>query len=157
MDYTLFSFSGRLTDDPELKSTSNGSSVCKFTVAVNKRVGKDEERTSFIPTTVFGKQAENCAKYLTKGREVRVVGEFETDKYTDKDGILRKGFGCIVSESGRVDFGSGGRRDEETENGEEAAPARRQTTDDRFGKDAMSKAQESAQGGRRFTGNKTRR
>jgi len=115
MDFTLLSFEGRLTDDPELRQSEANTSLCKFTVACNKRIGKDgEERTTFIPTTVFGRQAENCAQYLKKGRTVRVVGEFETDTYTDRDGNKRKGFGCIVLQGGgTVEFGSGGQRSEE--------------------------------------------
>ncbi len=112
MDYTLLSYSGRLTDDPQIRVSEGGMSICKFTVACNKRMGDGEEKTSYIPTTVFGRQAENCHEYLSKGREVRVVGELETDSYTDKEGIKRKGFSCIVGLDGRVDFGSGGQKRE---------------------------------------------
>lgn len=114
MDYTLLTFSGRLTDDPQLRK-SGDTSICKFTVACNKRLTNGDERTSFIPTTVFGKQAEICNEYLSKGREVRVVGELETDSYVDSEGVKRKGFGCIVGVTGSVDFGSGGRKTDDKE------------------------------------------
>lgn len=121
-DFTLLTFSGRLTEDPELITASNGNPICKFRVAVNKKIGKDEERTSYIPVTVFGKKAELCAQYLSKGRGVRVVGEFETDEYTDKDGNKRKGFGCVVGMEGVVQFGSGG-----TKNDDASVPTPRTT------------------------------
>lgn len=107
MDFTQLTFQGRLTDDPELRTTGNGVVLCKFDVACNRRVGKEEEKTTYIPVTVFGKQATICAEFLSKGREVHVTGEFETDSYTDKDGINRKGFGCIARD---VRFGRGGTR-----------------------------------------------
>jgi single-strand DNA-binding protein len=108
IQFTSFQFIGRLTSDPELINTANGNHICKFRVATNKRIGKDEERTSFIPVVVFGRQAEICAEYLSKGREVFVTGEFETDEYTDKDGNKRTGFSCVVGSHGTVQFGSGG-------------------------------------------------
>ncbi len=161
-DFTLLTFSGRLTDDPELRTTSNGNSVCKFSVASNKRIGKDEERTNYIPVTVFGKQAELCAKYLTKGRQVHVIGEFETDKYTDKEGIVRKGFGCIVGESGRVNFGSGGTKveDDGPVDFERPAVSRSAPRDyeapavarPRIASESMRKAQETASGGKKRFG-----
>jgi single-strand DNA-binding protein len=116
MDFAQLTYQGRLTDDPELRETKSGTPVCKFTVACNRRVGKDEERTSFIPTTVFGGNAAICAEYLSKGREVHVTGHFETDTYTDKKGITRKGFNCIAR---AVDFGRGGKRQEEAAKEEE--------------------------------------
>jgi single-strand DNA-binding protein len=108
IQFTSFQFIGRLTSDPEMVPTSGGE-LCKFRVAVNKKI-KDEERTSFIPVTVFGKQAEICGKYLTKGKEVFVQGEFETDEYVDKEGNKRTGFGCVVGFHGNVQFGDGGTR-----------------------------------------------
>lgn len=107
IDYTLLSFHGRLTDDPELFTSDSGVNICKFTVACNKRIGKGKERTTYIPTAVFGHQAEICHEYLSKGREVQVVGEFETDKYEDKEGNVRKGFTCVVRDV-PVKFGAGG-------------------------------------------------
>ncbi len=124
MDFTLLSFEGRLTEDPELRTSESGKSICKFTVACNERISKDEERTTYIPTTVFGRtstverdQAEICAQYLSKGRTVRVVGKLETDTYTDRDGNKRKGFACVVVQGrgGIVEFGPGGQRQEEPE------------------------------------------
>lgn len=132
MDFTLLTIQGRLTEDPTLPRSESGTPICKFTVACNKRIGKDKEKTSFIPTTVFGRQAELCYEYLSKGREVRVVGEIETDSYTDKEGITRKAFALVVWNSGTVEFGSGGRNErettsdsDETANNQHSQPTRR--------------------------------
>ena len=122
MDFTSLSFIGRLTDDPELIQSSAGNPICKFNVASNRRVGKDAERTSYIPVTVFGKQAELCHQYLTKGREVRVQGEFETDKYVDKEGKNRTGFGCVVGLNGIVQFGTGGTLKQDSDSDEDDVP-----------------------------------
>ncbi|MBO4235701.1 MAG: single-stranded DNA-binding protein [Firmicutes bacterium] len=79
---------GRLTRDPELRYT-NGSqmAIAKFSLAVDRPVRQGEERKADFPRiTVFGKQAENCEKYLTKGRMVCVQGRIQTGSYQDKDG-----------------------------------------------------------------------
>ena len=79
---------GRLTRDPELRYT-NGSqmAIAKFSLAVDRPVRQGEERKADFPRiTVFGKQAENCEKYLTKGKMVCVQGRIQTGSYQDKDG-----------------------------------------------------------------------
>ena len=103
-------FQGRLTDEPELRTLDNGRSMCKFRVAVNRRIPGGKEKTSYIPVTVFGKDAVNCAEYLSTGRVVLVSGEFETDKVPNKDGEMRTYFGVVAR---RVDFGSGGAKEED--------------------------------------------
>lgn len=77
---------GNLTKDPELKYTSGQSqtAIARFTVAVNEGYG-DQQRTNFIPITVFGKQAESCETYLKKGSKVGVSGRIQTGSY-DKEG-----------------------------------------------------------------------
>lgn len=82
---------GNLTRDPELRTTPNGVSVCSFTVAVQRRY-KDqngERQADFIPVIVWRGLAENCAKYLAKGRKVSVVGEIQTRNYEAQDGSKR--------------------------------------------------------------------
>ncbi|MBQ9059683.1 MAG: single-stranded DNA-binding protein [Firmicutes bacterium] len=78
---------GNLARDPELRYSTgmNQTAICRFTVAVNDGYG-DKQRTSFIPIVVFGKQAENCDRYLAKGRKVAVNGRIQTGSYTNKDG-----------------------------------------------------------------------
>lgn len=82
---------GNLTRDPELRTTGSGISVCSFTVAVQRRY-KDqngERQADFIPVIVWRGLAENCAKYLAKGRKVSVVGEIQTRSYDAQDGTKR--------------------------------------------------------------------
>lgn len=87
---------GRLTRDPELRYTANNFPVCTFSVAIDRR-GKEEKKTNFIPVKVLGKAAENCGKYLAKGRLVGVSGQIETDSYTDKDGNKRSSWNVLAS------------------------------------------------------------
>ena len=79
---------GRLTKDPEIRYTSGTQmAVCTFTVAVDRPVKSGEEKKADFPRiTVFGKQAENCEKYLAKGRLVGIQGRIQTGSYTNKDG-----------------------------------------------------------------------
>lgn len=117
IDFAHLSVCGRLVEDPQVKTSENGNTVCKFSVASNRRTGKNgEERTAYIPVVVFGREAEICGQYLTKGREVLVTGDFETDSYVDKEGVSRKTFSLVVGIGGRVVFGTGGaKRDEAPE------------------------------------------
>ena len=78
---------GRLTADPELKSTGSGVQVCSFTVAVNRRFNREE--TDFFPVTVWREAAVNCNKFLAKGSQVGVCGSLQIRRYDDKDGIKR--------------------------------------------------------------------
>lgn len=80
---------GRLTKDPEVRYISKSQmAVAAFTVAINR--GKDkhgnDRGADYIPVTVFGRQAENCEKYLAKGRLVAVQGRIQTGSYTNRDG-----------------------------------------------------------------------
>ena len=79
---------GRLTRDPEIRYTSGTQmAVATFTVAVDRPVKAGEEKKADFPrVTVFGKQAENCEKYLAKGRLVGIHGRIQTGSYTNKDG-----------------------------------------------------------------------
>ena len=79
---------GRLTRDPELRYTANNFPVCTFSIAID-RMGKEEKKTNFIPIKVLGRLAENCAKYLSKGKLASAEGEIQTDSYEAKDGSKR--------------------------------------------------------------------
>ncbi len=105
---------GRLTRDPELRSVGTGVSVCRFSLAVDRpfKSGGDTT-TDFFNIVVWRAQAENCAKYLTKGQQCAVVGRIENHSY-DKDGEKRTATE-IVADS--VEFlskagGGGGNTDE---------------------------------------------
>ena len=79
---------GRLTRDPEVRYTSSTqTAVCQFTLAIDRPVKAGaEKQTDFPRVTVFGKQAENCERFLSKGRLVGVQGRLQTGSYTDKNG-----------------------------------------------------------------------
>ncbi|HDP1995474.1 TPA: single-stranded DNA-binding protein [Staphylococcus aureus] len=79
---------GRLTKDPELRSTPNGVNVGTFTLAVNRTFtnAQGEREADFINVVVFKKQAENVGKYLSKGSLAGVDGRLQTRNYENKDG-----------------------------------------------------------------------
>ena len=79
---------GRLTKDPELRTTSSGISVTTFTVAVDRSFGKDKE-TDFIPVVTWRGLADNCAKFLSKGKKVAVSGRIQTRSYETQNGDKR--------------------------------------------------------------------
>ena len=80
---------GNLTRDPELKALPSGMNVCSFSLATNRvyndRDGNRQEAADYHNIVVFGKQADNCAKYLTKGSATYVEGRLQTRSW-DKDG-----------------------------------------------------------------------
>ncbi len=82
---------GNLTKDPELTTTNNGISLCKFTIAVPRRfAGVDGEREAdFLPVIVWRGQADNCYKYLKKGSKAAVCGSIQTRSYDGSDGTRR--------------------------------------------------------------------
>ncbi|HHM2455967.1 TPA: single-stranded DNA-binding protein [Staphylococcus aureus] len=79
---------GRLTKDPELRSTPNGVNVGTFTLAVNRTFtnAQGEREADFINVVVFKKQAENIKNYLSKGSLAGVDGRLQTRSYDNKDG-----------------------------------------------------------------------
>jgi len=84
---------GNLTRDPELKQLPSGTSLCKLGVAVNSSIkdssGQWQEKANFFDVTVWGQQGENCARYLTKGRQVAVDGRLNYDSWEAQDGSKR--------------------------------------------------------------------
>ena len=80
---------GRLTRDPELKTTNSGTSVCSFTVAVDNRQNNPDgtKSASFIPCTAFQQSADNMSKFLKKGSLVGIVGRLNQRSYLNKDNI----------------------------------------------------------------------
>lgn len=90
---------GRLVKDPELRYISGTDSVyCRFTLAVDKGLSKEKKQeleakgqqtADFINIVVWGKQAENCQKYLQKGRNVAIQGRLQSGSYTTQDGTRR--------------------------------------------------------------------
>lgn len=74
---------GNLTRDPELSETPNGTAVCKFTVAVNRNFtnANGERECDFINVVAWRSLAENCGRFLSKGKKVSVVGSLQTRSY----------------------------------------------------------------------------
>lgn len=93
---------GRLCGDPEVTSTTNGTTIAKFSLAVDRKYKTDNGPTAdFFPCTAFGKTAEICEKYLKKGSRIAVVGEPQNNNYTDKNGNKVYGWSFILNE---IDF-----------------------------------------------------
>ena len=97
---------GRLTADPELKSTSNGTSVCSFKIAVDRRYKQGEERQAdFINIVAWRSSAEFVSKYFKKGSMIAIEGSIQTRKYQDKDGNNRTAFEVLANNVQFADFG----------------------------------------------------
>lgn len=90
---------GRLTADPELKTTPSGVSVCRFTLAVDRNYAKagTERQTDFISCIAWRGTAEFISKYFVKGQLVAVDGSIQTGSYTDNNGNKRYTFDVVVT------------------------------------------------------------
>lgn len=78
---------GRLTRDPEVRYSGNNMAIARFSIAIDRPPRQDgTKETDFPNIVVFGRQAENCEKYLAKGKMVGVSGRIQTGSYTNKDG-----------------------------------------------------------------------
>ena len=114
---------GRLTRDPEVRYTSGSQmAVCTFTIAIDRIARQGEEKkTDFPRITVFGKQAENCERFLKKGRLVGVQGRLQTGSYTNKDGATVYTTDVVAD---RVEFLEWGDRQTQSQSNESySAPA----------------------------------
>ena len=81
---------GRLTEDPELRKTSSGISVCRFNVAVPRPWRKDaEQETDFFTVQAWRGTAEFVSKYFSKGSKMLVTGTLRNNNFVGKDGIKR--------------------------------------------------------------------
>jgi single-strand DNA-binding protein len=101
---------GNLGRDPELRHTPSGRAVCTLNVATtetwnDQQSGERQERTEWHRIVVWGRQAENCAQYLKKGRQVFVEGKLQTRKWQDKEGQDRW---STEIQADRVQFIGGG-------------------------------------------------
>ena len=100
---------GNLGKDPELRNTSSGKAVTTLTVATsdtwNDANGQRQERTEWHTIVVWGRSAENCKQYLSKGRSVYVEGRLQTRKWQDKEGKDRYTTEIVAD---RVQFVGGG-------------------------------------------------
>lgn len=90
---------GRLCGDPELKQTNGGSSVTNFTIAVDRRYSKDEEKQAdFISIVAWRQTAEFICKYFDKGSAILIEGELQTRSWTDQQGNKRYATDVVAHE-----------------------------------------------------------
>lgn len=92
---------GRLTRDPELRALPSGTSVCDLGVAVDDRYkdsnGDWQDRANFFDVTVWGKQGESVAQYMSKGREIAISGELRQERWETDDGSKRSKVKIVAS------------------------------------------------------------
>ena len=89
---------GRLTADPELKTTQSGISVCSFDIAVDRPYKKDEEKKAdFIKIVAWRQTAEFVSHYFTKGSRIGIEGSIQTRRYQDSNGNNRTAFEVVAN------------------------------------------------------------
>ena len=96
--FNIAILTGRMTADPELKTTQSGTSVCSFTIAVNRnRKSNEEQQADFINIVAWRQTAEFISKYFQKGSLIGIEGSIQTRKYQDKNGNNRTAFEVIAN------------------------------------------------------------
>ncbi len=108
---------GNLTRNPEQRFTQSGTAVCDFAIAINRKItvnGQERDETVFVDVQVWGKQAENVARYCAKGSCVFVEGRLALDQWSDRNTGEKKSKMKVVAD--RVQF-IGGRTGGNNENG----------------------------------------
>lgn len=80
---------GRLTRDPELRTTPSGISMCRITVAVDRQYAKsgEERQADFLDVTVWRNTAEFVCKYFSKGKMIHIEGRIQNNNYEDQNGV----------------------------------------------------------------------
>jgi single-strand DNA-binding protein len=135
---------GNLGKDPEVRYTQGGQPVANFTLATNEswtdKQGQKQERTEWHRIVVWGKAAELCGEYLSKGRQVYVEGKLQTREWTNKEGQKQYSTEIVASPVGGVVFLGGG--------GERRGPGAGRSGDE-FGQPppGMDEPEQGAQGG----------
>ena len=95
---------GRITSDPELKTTQSGISVTQFNLAVNRKVKQGEEqKTDFFNVTAWRQTAEFIARYFNKGSSICIVGSLQNNSWTDQNGQKRYKMDILADEVMFVD------------------------------------------------------
>ena len=117
MDLNKAMIIGRLTQDPELKNTPGGQSVCRFSVATNfawtDAQGQKQERVEYHNIVVWRRLAEICMQYLSKGRRVYIEGRLQTSSWQDQNGVTKYKTeiitdNLIMLDGGKEGHGGGG-------------------------------------------------
>ena len=105
---------GNLGKDPEVRYTPGGQAVANFTIATNEnwtdKQGQKQERTEWHRIVVWGKTAELCGEYLSKGRQVYIEGRLQTREWQNKEGQKQYTTEVVANPVGGVVFLSGGDR-----------------------------------------------
>lgn len=132
---------GNLTRDPELKQTQSGTSICHFSIAVNRSFnsqdGTQRDETCFIEIDSFGRTAENISRFFSKGKPILVEGRLRQDSWEDKQSGQKRNKLVVVLErfefvGGRNDFQGGASYDESA-----PAPRRQSVPAPRAAKDDL--------------------
>lgn len=89
---------GNLTRDPEMRETQNGTKVCTFTLAVNRRSQSEHPEADYFRVTAWRGLAESCSRYLKKGRKCCVVGAVGASAYVGNDGRPRASLEVVADE-----------------------------------------------------------
>lgn len=125
---------GNLGNDPEIRSTPSGQSVCNFNIATTRRwndkSGQSQEETEWHRIVVWGRQAENCKEFLKKGRQVFIEGRIQTRQWEDKEGNKRYTTEVVAQ---NVQFLNGGPRSQAPQS--EGSPPPSAPADDFGGSD----------------------
>lgn len=119
MDLNRAQIIGRLTQDPELRQTAGGQSVCSFSVATNRswkdQSGESKEQAEFHNIVMWGKLAEIASNYMKKGRRIYIEGRIQTRSWDDTNGqkhwkteIVAENMIMLDGKGGGDDMGSGG-------------------------------------------------
>lgn len=117
---------GNLTRDPEIRVTPKGTSICQFSLAINREYktesGEKREDVLFVDIEAWGKQGETVAKYCTKGRPLYVEGRLRLDQWEDKNTKEKRSRMKVVLEQFQF-LGGGNSNDGAAPSAERAAPA----------------------------------
>lgn len=91
---------GRMTKDPEMRQTQSGVSVCRFSLAVNRRFAKEgQQNADFINCTAWRQQADFISKYFQKGNMIAIVGSIQTSSWDGQDGKKQYSTDVLVDEA----------------------------------------------------------
>lgn len=124
---------GNLTADPELKTTPNGTKVCRLRLANNQREKQGDDwgdRVNYFDITVFGAQGENCARYLAKGRPVAIDGRLRWEEWQTDEGGKRQAIKIIADAVQFLGSHEGGGSTSSAEGEAAAVPASATPEDD---------------------------
>lgn len=118
MSFNKVTIVGNLGGDPELRYTPQGNAVCNFSVATNEKkrdkAGELQDITTWFKITLWGKQAENASKFLTKGSPIYIEGRLRVEEWSDRDGKARFTLDVQGTDMQFLGQGGGGRGDSDT-------------------------------------------